>query len=82
MEHPLSDEAEVGAVEAGERGAPDGCPVHFLDSTQTVYLIEGNSRMPYTAGLVCLTWHQIAPLREAFTRALARVAEHAERGGE
>lgn len=61
--------------------APDGCPVHHLDPDQTVYLVEGGAhRRPYTAGLVCLTWHQVAPLREAFTRVLDRVAEHAEHG--
>jgi hypothetical protein len=54
--------------------APDGCPVHFVDPDATVVL-DG---LPYTAELVCLTWHQVAPLREVFTRALARVAERAE----
>jgi hypothetical protein len=54
--------------------APDGCPVHFSDPDQTVVL-DG---MPYTAGLVCLTWHQVAPLREVFVGVLARIAERAE----
>lgn len=62
-----------------DQQGPDGCPVHFLDPDRTVYLVEGNHRQPYTAGLLCLTWHQIAPMREAFTRALARMTEHAER---
>ena len=54
--------------------APDGCPVHYLDPDVTVDL-DG---LPYTAALVCLTWHQVAPLREMFARVYERVAEHAE----
>jgi hypothetical protein len=54
---------------------PDCCPVHYLDRQRTVWLIYGGTRQPWNAGLLCDTWHFVAPIREVFTRALNSVVE-------
>jgi hypothetical protein len=61
-----------------DSAAPDDCPVHFLDRQRTVWLVYGGARQPWSAGLLCDTWHFIAPLRAVFTRALESTIEWAE----
>jgi len=39
--------------------APDECPVHDTDPDATVYIND----QPWTAALVCETWHDTAPIR-------------------
>lgn len=52
--------AEI-AHDDDDENPPDGCPWHFLESGETVYLDDGGGNMlPYSAALACESWHDHA----------------------
>jgi hypothetical protein len=53
--------------------APDNCPWHDLDPSETVWIQHRSHSLPYSAALACDNWHIAAALAPAMAEAGRRV---------
>lgn len=59
--------------------APDGCPFHYLDPTDSVWIDFGGVTLPYSAEVACSDYHFAVALEPVINTGLAAADEIARR---